>query len=93
MGVFLQQDAGGDSRGLEGLGCITDAADFNGGVGIADAKDEISVQAGGGTVCGTCLHDRGSDYGAHCVLNHAFNLVSALGEYCSSYCKQQCYGS
>ena len=81
MAVLFEGDRGGHFRGLEDLGRVADAADFDQGIAARDIEYEVAVDARGGAVRRALLHDGGSDHGSHRVDYDSFYLIPALGEH------------
>ena len=90
VGILSEGDGGRDLGGLEDLGRVADAADFDHRIRIRDGEDEVAIDARGGSVRRALLHDGGSDDRTHGVHDDTFNLVSALGEHGRADCEQYC---
>ena len=87
--VLFEEDPGRDLGGLVNLRGIADAADFHQRIRIRDAKGEITVQVGRGTIRRALLQDGGADDRALRILHHAFDQVSALGGHQTRCDKQE----
>ena len=78
-GVVGKVDGLGHLGGLEGLGCISDAAHLHRGVGAGDGEHEITVKAGGYSVGRALFEHGGSVDGPQGIHDDALDLVSLCG--------------